>query len=114
MSLGVLAQTIVPQVVAGLEAEPLVFSGTFTTDPTAWAVRLQIRLAPQDEWNVFTSGITVSVTGSGPYTAAWTVPLSADDTGLLSPGLNTFLFRRVDAGYETVLTSATQLVLYGG
>jgi hypothetical protein len=108
MSLGVLAQSITPAVRRG-EAQTLQITGTFSTTPAAWTVELYMRLLPTDDWLIFDTGITVSVTGA--YVAVWTVPMSADDTLSLSPSLNDYEFWRVDVGYETVLSSGTQLVL---
>lgn len=105
-------QTASPEIRAG-EAVPLTVTGTFTADPSGWAVELRVRLLPSDDWTVFDTGITAEAeeAAADVWAATWTVPLTAADTTGLDPGLNEYEVFRTDAGSETRISAGTVLVI---
>jgi hypothetical protein len=102
--------TITPPLFIG-EAKSLTVTAILATDPTSYTLEFWMRLTPQSEWEVVDSGITVSVSGS--YTCAFTIPVTTTFTDELDYGMNTWQIVRTDSG-PWVLASGTILVLSGG
>lgn len=110
MPTNVLSQSIEPPLRKG-EAGTLSITGSFSVDPTSWATAFWLRLHPTSGWTVISAGVTVAVTGSGPFNTTWTVPITADVSSALDAGLNEFQHRRTDDGNETCLAAGTLLIL---
>jgi len=113
MPTDLLSQYITPPLRRGEDAT-LVITGTFSADPSAWATRLSVKLAPADT-PVTVTGPAPVVTGpvGGVYTAAWSCVVPAATSTALSAGLNSWEHARTDAGSHEVLAAGTVLVLDG-
>lgn len=107
----VLTQTIDPPLRRGEDARAAL-SGTFTTDPTDWAVTFTMRRgAAELELTTAGGAVAVSVTGGGPYSATWTVTVPAASSAALTAGTWLVELARTDSGGRTVLAAGVWPVL---
>ena len=95
------------------EAVSYPFTGTFDSDPTAWAVRFTLVPSSGDAVEVTSPTVTASVTdnGDGTWDATFTVPLTHAQTDLLATGEAGWQFDRTDSGSEWLLGEGTVEIL---
>lgn len=112
MNTNTLHQVLSPPLRAGEDATVVLGPPcTFDTDPSAWSSVFTLARVPGSTPVIEVNPGTPSVTGSGPYTAVWTVTLAAADTADLAAGVHYWELARLDSGGRTVLAAGAWVVL---
>jgi hypothetical protein len=90
---------------------PLQFSGEFDSNPSGWSIQFTIVPEIGDNLMVESPDITVAVTGTGPYSAVFSVPLFHAQTLTLPAGTADWQLERIDSGGYAMLGRGTIEIL---